>query len=202
MKKVFIFGLLLSICLISPAFSQSSETLTFTTYYPSPIGVYRLLEVAESLAVGDISTTSINTVDGLDPGELWVQGSVIYNPRDDDPASWASGKEGEVHYSSMYDRFYYFNGDTGNWMGQGAGGGSSCFTKYNNDTATCPSCPVGWTQESCLGTYGYGGYRLHPYPLVMFPPGGGQATSCSNCNRWELANQGAFYIGQAALCCK
>lgn len=50
---IFLLGVTLVFFVASPSFSQETqETLTFTTYYPSPIGIYRELR-SQRLAVGD-----------------------------------------------------------------------------------------------------------------------------------------------------
>ena len=40
---------------LSLAQSQSDGTITITTYYPSPNGVFKDMEVKEKLAIGNIS---------------------------------------------------------------------------------------------------------------------------------------------------
>ena len=73
MKKVFLTLLLiltLTILITLPAFSQTptSETLTFTTYYPSPHGVYKQLLVTERMAIGNADGSIDGIVDVNDLG--------------------------------------------------------------------------------------------------------------------------------------
>ncbi|MCM8774615.1 MAG: hypothetical protein NC820_07810, partial [Candidatus Omnitrophica bacterium] len=70
-KKVLVF---LSIC-VSCAFAQ--ESITLTTYYPAPLGVYNRLE-AQSLGVGDNNNDgTINITDvPNNPGDVWIRGNV------------------------------------------------------------------------------------------------------------------------------
>ncbi|MDP2922423.1 MAG: hypothetical protein Q8O30_01705 [Candidatus Omnitrophota bacterium] len=74
--------LFLTCSLILPAFSQqqNQETITITTYYPAPFGVYRQL-VTQTLGVGDNNTDgAIGGNDApdpaTDPGEVWISGNV------------------------------------------------------------------------------------------------------------------------------
>jgi len=62
MKKVLL-TLILTILISLPAFSQQQETLTLTTYYPSPFGVYRNLLVTESMAIGNVDGSPGGEVD-------------------------------------------------------------------------------------------------------------------------------------------
>lgn len=80
MKKIPIICLAISIFLICPVFAQTSETITFTTYYPSPVGVYNRL-VTNTLGVGDNdSSGGIDAADTpdptTDPGDVWIAGNV------------------------------------------------------------------------------------------------------------------------------
>jgi hypothetical protein len=82
-KKMFIKALNLFSWLIflfcSSAFS-ATETLTVTTYYPTPLGVYSRLATT-TLGVGD--TNGANGLEGADapnpathPGDAWIAGNV------------------------------------------------------------------------------------------------------------------------------
>jgi len=89
MKKVVLFCALILVAM--PAFSQQ-ETLTITTYYPAPFGVYREMRMFK----GDINTEIMLNNDGLgNPNiELRYLGNVIpagrgmpYIDFSNDPAS-------------------------------------------------------------------------------------------------------------------
>ncbi len=64
-----------------PAFCQTnqSETITFTTYYPSPFGVYRQLQT-QTLGVGDTNydyvVDSNDVPPATSPGDVWIAGHV------------------------------------------------------------------------------------------------------------------------------
>tara|TARA_Y100000031_G_C8197595_1_gene374514 strand:+ start:173 stop:976 length:804 start_codon:yes stop_codon:yes gene_type:complete len=80
MNKALIIVVLLSLSLVSSAFSQTTETITLTTYYPSPIGIYNQL-VTNTLGVGDnVGSDGINSADAPDPatnpGDVWIAGNV------------------------------------------------------------------------------------------------------------------------------
>jgi hypothetical protein len=80
MNKKLIIGILVIIILLhAKAFSQTQETLTVTTYYPSPRGMYKEL-TTENLTVSDRTDTyrlhvgdSRTYLDGLDGASLhWI----------------------------------------------------------------------------------------------------------------------------------
>jgi hypothetical protein len=89
MPKIKILSLfILSLILCSFLFAQ--ETITITTYYPAPDGVFKDLEVKKSLAVGNITASSIGSVENLDQGEVWVEDSAIFEPKSGDPSTWST----------------------------------------------------------------------------------------------------------------
>ena len=128
MKKiilVFIFNLFLSTACLAQ--SNYTESLTITTYYPAPYGVYRDLLARKSFAVGNFTS---NEVQALKPGQLQVEDSIVYKPRSDDPANWPkTGPKGEMAYSSNKDDMYFFNGATWKAIGSAA-------------TPTIPTTPI------------------------------------------------------------
>ncbi|MCM8787527.1 MAG: hypothetical protein NC935_05680 [Candidatus Omnitrophica bacterium] len=78
MKKFFIF-LIFAIFNIL-VYSQQQETLTITTYYPAPVGVYNQL-VTRTLGVGDNNNDEqITALDApnfnTNPGDVWIAGNV------------------------------------------------------------------------------------------------------------------------------
>lgn len=121
LRKVLIllFGFML-VLVYPTSFAQQQETLTVTTYYPSPYGSYKQLEVSRS---------------------------VTYDPVDKDTLT--NPKEGELVYNSSDDAFYYYNGSDWVKQGGGnyvlltvncPCGGGFCVRTY-------PNCPNGWTVE-------------------------------------------------------
>jgi hypothetical protein len=135
--------LLLSVLLISAggfAFAQSnsSETLTITTYYPSPYGVYRNLEVKRGMAVGDITKGPLASMDNLKSGQLYINNSVVLNTLPTTPAD-SNGTAGQVIYVGGTDKMIKYH-DGIRWV---------------NATLTPPPCPPGkqcyttGSSESC-----------------------------------------------------
>ncbi|MBD3245414.1 MAG: hypothetical protein GF333_00180 [Candidatus Omnitrophica bacterium] len=67
-KKFLFFCAVSAAVLIFPRGARSDsnqETLTFTTYYPSPYGVYKALVISERGAVGDLNQDNMVNVDDL-----------------------------------------------------------------------------------------------------------------------------------------
>jgi hypothetical protein len=98
-----------------PTAARADETLTISTYYPSPYGVYRRLEVKRAIAVGG---NGFSTVNGLRAGQMFVNQSIILNNLTSLPSA-ATARQGQL--------IYY---------------GPEHMLKYRNDTqwvnATCP----------------------------------------------------------------
>ena len=122
----------------SLTFAQSnySETLTITTYYPSPYGVYRNLEVKSGLAVGDITQGPLNSMDNLTSGQLYINNSLVLNSLPGTPVP-AFSKAGQVIYVNNTisgERMLKFYNDTA-WVN------ATCSTCIANQT--CGACPTG-----------------------------------------------------------
>ena len=123
--------------------SNYSETLTITTYYPSPYGVYRNLEVKSGLAVGDITQGPLGSMDNLTSGQLYINNSLVLNSLAGTPAP-AFSKAGQVIYvnnATSGERMLKFhNGNV--WMN--ATGYPACIANQ-----TCGACPTGGPQYYC-----------------------------------------------------
>ncbi len=164
MQKFFVFFVLNLFFLIS--FSQ--QQITITTYYPSPVGIYKEL-MTRKLSVGDANKDG--NINSLDLPNL--EGSIVFAPQTGDPQYWPAGKEGELAYSRDKASFYYYNGSE--WVRQ-AGyrvcislkracpglqyddvtGDLQCkvWTGTHYKTLSLPSCPPGWEDvgEGCVIT--------------------------------------------------
>ena len=148
---VFILSLVLLIPAISQAQSNYSETLTITTYYPSPYGVYRNLEVKRSLAVGDITKGPLGSMDNLTSGQLYINNSLVLNSLPGTPAP-AFSKAGQVIYvnnATSGERMLKFH-DGNAWVNATAPpcpSGKQCYTSGSSES--CPSTqicrPSNWT---------------------------------------------------------
>ena len=126
-----ILTLILLLTVTIPAFAQSnySETLTITTYYPSPYGVYHNLEVKSGLAVGG---SGYSTVNNLKEGQLFINNSVILNSFSATPEN-STGKAGQVISVGGADKMLKFhNGNK--WV-------NATFNCLTNQT--CAACPSG-----------------------------------------------------------
>ena len=137
---------------VASVFAQSNttESLTITTYYPSPYGVYRNLEVKKGLAVGG---SGFATVSSLKEGQLFLNNSVLLNPHTNTPTS---GNEGEVIYVAGNEHMFKFHNETSwvNLTGSGSGGplcgSSNAKTASTAPTATANLCKTG-TASSVSG---------------------------------------------------
>ena len=174
---VFILSLVLLIPAISQAQSNYSETLTITTYYPSPYGVYRNLEVKRGLAVGDITQSSLGSMDNLTSGQLYINNSVILNTLSTTPAN-TSGKAGQVIYvnnTTSGERMLKFH-DGMKWVnatytGYPIGTCSGTQTCRPSDWISPTSCP------SCGATY----INSYTYSTHWCPPQCGNPGNLCSC---------------------
>jgi hypothetical protein len=180
MKKTLIFSFSLLALLVSPAFSQ--ETLTITTYYPSPTGIYNRLATT-TLGVGD--NDGSGTLDAADapdpatnPGDVWIAGDVgIGTITPQLPAP--NGNPGNLDVNDVYLR------STGEWLSQ-AGGGGGCYVSYSG------GCLTGFTNMGSLGSFG-NCYHQRPWGGSDYfsPPGG----TCSG-------SEYRYTFGTADVCCQ
>lgn len=81
-NKMFLRSLVLSLfcgCFIC-FYTFSQETVTITTYYPSPAGIYNRI-VTMSMGVGDTNSSgALDAADApdpvMDPGSIWIAGNL------------------------------------------------------------------------------------------------------------------------------
>ncbi|MDD2702499.1 MAG: hypothetical protein PHC33_00615 [Candidatus Omnitrophica bacterium] len=157
----------------------AEESITITTYYPSPYGVYNQLQT-NRLAVGD--TDGNDTLDDADQPNR--DGDIRLKAQAGNPAAWPAGQIGQFAYSSTQDSLYHYNGST--WVA--SGGGGTCMVTYNSPVGSC-SCPSGWTLKYDLGSWGYCGYDVGTN--FFRPPGGGCPSG------WDTD-----FFGEGCLCCQ
>jgi hypothetical protein len=221
LKKVFSsLSLSLSLSLISvfllsfspPLFAE--ETITITTYYPSPYGVYREMR-AKRIAIGDtyfdgaeVPWEEINGDGGLIDylADLVVEGNVgigTTNPNANAILDISSTTKAimlprmtTVQKSAIsppaagmvvYDttEAALYAHNGSAWVKQG--GGSTCVVTYNSAVGSC-SCPSGWTLKLALGSWGCCYYDGNNF---FRPPGGGCPSG------WGSDN-----LGEGCLCCQ
>jgi len=145
MRNFFIFGLIgLAVIISGLAFAQeeSTESITITTYYPAPFGVYNEMR-ANKMVIGDpdSSTTPAPDTDGV----MIFKGSVS------DPSGLNDQQDGALYYNDFDHKFKYYDSFAGEWKEPGGVGGipSNTVIFYNGT-----SCPSGWTElTSARGRY-------------------------------------------------
>jgi hypothetical protein len=138
-KKIFGLGLLF-MAIGALAFADSMETLTLTTYYPAPYGVYFQL-ATKRLSVGLLTQADQPTRDG----------DIRLEPQTGSPTTaWPAGQPGQLAYSQDNDAFYHYNGSA--WVADGGGSGTVAYldcawgpTYVGLSSCTPPACPAGWT---------------------------------------------------------
>src|SRR3989338_7922827 len=123
-KPVFTLFLSLGFCLATllinlifplSSFSQSNntteeETLTITTYYPAPYGVYNEMR-ANKMVIGDTNASS--TPSPATPGVVRFKGLAT------DPGWGNDSQEGALYYNTQENNFKYYNGTV--WQKLGGG---------------------------------------------------------------------------------
>ncbi len=157
MRKVIVFVTVILFFRMSFCLAQQEESITITTYYPSPHGEYNELQT-NKFAVGDTNESG-----GLDAGDqpdangqLYTARSVIYKPQSSLPTS--DTKEGELIYNISDKQLYVYKGATDGW--QPIGGGGACpsgftDTGYGYCIQTNENSARNWYSASdyCADTY-------------------------------------------------
>ncbi|MDO8662271.1 MAG: hypothetical protein Q7K98_03520 [Candidatus Omnitrophota bacterium] len=169
MTRFRILALLFLFSVCSTAFlSAADETLTITTYYPSPYGSYNSLQTS-TLGVGDNNgDTKLTSADvPTTVGDVWIKGKVGIGTTTPGTKLEVNGQikitggnpgAGKVLTSDA-------NG-VGSWQGGGAGlvqYGGSYLVEYMGGTCTTPnivtsncSCPAGYSARMIAkGEYYY-----------------------------------------------
>ena len=82
-------------------FAQGGETITITTYYPAPYGVYNELR-ANKMVIGDSDASSTPSPD--------TDGVVRFKGRSSDPAGADDTKPGALYYNTTDNEFKYHDG--------------------------------------------------------------------------------------------
>jgi len=162
MKRIFAFVLALSFILSITAFSQ--ETLTLTTYYPAPFGIYQRL-VTNALGVGDTNTSGgIDSGDAPDPaadpnqtGDVWIAGEMGIGTTQ--PSSGGE-QDLKLDVEGAVGAQYYCDEDGNNCSQPPFAGindilsqrGEFCYYSNNDNFYTgTVQCPAGYNLLSCAG---------------------------------------------------
>jgi hypothetical protein len=140
--------------------AQHDETLTISTYYPSPYGVYRRLEVKRALAVGG---AGFSTVNSLSSGQMFVNNSIILNNLTSLPGP-AVAKEGQlIYYTGGGEHMLKYRTNT-QWLNATCPVGRQCLRPNTDD-----SCPLGQVCQkklSCSTIYFYSATSSMTYSCV------------------------------------
>ena len=190
LSKKFLF-FLFSI-LVFPVFLFAEESITITTYYPSPYGSYNQL-TTNRLAMGD--TNGDGVMDASDQSNR--DGDIRLKAQAGDPTTWPAGAPGQIAYSSTKDSLYVYGTQ---WVAAGSGGGAS-FTYYCNNTAPnlCTNsggaqgyCPTGSKQVYALGSWGWCDNCCGPNTARAYwrPPGG----TCYSGGGYSPNDTGMAYV--------
>jgi len=179
LKQLFLSLVFVSL-LIPNSFLFAEESITITTYYPSPYGSYNEL-AANRLAIGD--TNGNGTLDAADQPNR--DGDIRLKAQTDDPAFWPAGTQGQFAYSSTQDSLYHYNGSS--WV---ASSGGASYVDYSMPAGRSvgSACSIsGFTIKGDLGSWGYC-YKPASAYYFFRPPGGG--CPCG----WSSNNVGEAYV--------
>ncbi|MBI4056525.1 MAG: hypothetical protein HY399_03150 [Elusimicrobia bacterium] len=195
-KKLKRLLYLLLISVASFPKSLSTETLTLTTYYPAPYGVYNEMRTTgnaylayQSGNVGIGTSSPINKLSVLGnadfAGALIAGGVVKVGALGSEP----SGEEGAIYLNTSDPTNHQFKGyANGAWAALGAGGGGgSCYVSY---LQTGTHCSLGFSNEGSVGWWSACGVSE---PNLVTSPG----LTCS-----DIGPYSTYASGQAYLCCK
>jgi len=188
-KKIFLLLIAIFSGMITVTSAQDTESITFTTYYPSPYGSYNQLD-----------TVSLNIVNSSS-----AVGSINFQGSNNAPTTGVNGVgEGSLYYNTGVHQFMYMD-NTNTWKRFG-GSSSGSYTHYcfNNNlpgglTPACPAtdyaidsqgpCDTGFTVTRIFGSWGS---CTNVAGLQFFLPPG---NSCGTA-------YGTFVVGRAYLCSK
>lgn len=171
-KSVFCLALVL-MCF---SWVYAQESITISTYYPSPYGSYNELQT-NRLAIGDTNQDGQLTNADMPNRD----GDIRLRPQPITPASWPAGARGQLAYSGSENALYHYNGL--NWVGLGTWlPGAVCGAYWREKSASgwhtavsapcqgqdvSTGCPTGFTRVG--GTFDGSGvniYKLQVYVCV------------------------------------
>lgn len=229
MRKYFCIFL---ICIFAiPFYVFSQDTITITTYYPSPVGAYQQL-MTNTLGVGDNDgSNSITSADAPDPavvaqqGDVWIAGDVGIKTGTTGPArslevkgtdgiriaptdvaAIASPQLGDIAIDSASGDLQWYNGTE--WS---SAGGGTCYVAYfpyrdgKSGSTTPNSSYLDPDKSSCLTGFTDMG-SLGPYGICGY---GGTTYGVyfppnGKCCQDPPThwNDTEYYTGEGHLCCR
>lgn len=109
---IFLLCFIFVSCAVSFSQNDGNETLTLTTYLPSPNAVFNQLEAKTKLVVGDITHSNtaenhIATINDVTDDQLFVENSVIFGNQTSSPAS---PKAGQIYFNNTSKTLEFNNG--------------------------------------------------------------------------------------------
>ena len=133
-RKTF-FCVLIILVFIMASYAYAGK-VELTTYYPAPYGEYK-----------DLKSKKLATGDDLPSRE----GDMRLQAHETDPTTWDPGEEGQIAYSNVTHKLYYFDGT--NWVESGGGGGVLGAPTATHTFTINPNQTLTWTHN--LGTTDY-----------------------------------------------
>ena len=86
------------------------DSLSITTYFPSPKTAYKDLEVKKKLVVGNISqsgNTKLDSIGELKNGQVYIGHSIVFSKE----PTWPNNhKKGEIIYNVDHHKLQFYNG--------------------------------------------------------------------------------------------
>ncbi|MDD5347416.1 MAG: hypothetical protein PHT59_02235 [Candidatus Omnitrophica bacterium] len=145
MSLVFVFTMLL--CAACLAQSNATDSVTITTYYPAPYGVYKNMRLHPSQepqgAAAQRGTLYFNATTNQTyyfNGSAWVPFNFFANIQFNTAAVRPSDTEGTVYYNVSSHQPEYFDGNQ--WKAFGGGSsGNMCGNSFCETGEDCGSCP-------------------------------------------------------------
>jgi len=127
-KKIFLLLIAIFSGMITVTSAQDTESITFTTYYPSPYGSYNQLD-----------TVSLNIVNSSS-----AVGSINFQGSNNAPTTGVNGVgEGSLYYNTGVHQFMYLD-NTNTWRQFGGGIGDTCYTLCFQPVAGCDRTTGNW----------------------------------------------------------
>jgi hypothetical protein len=122
--KNIVAGILLIIIIsafLPTAHSQNQESLSITTYYPSPNGVFRDLEIRSKLAVGNITNSGNTTYDSmaeLGNAQMYVNSIILGNVTVTPGTACPANEAGTLRFNRNFRKLQFCDGN--NWLNASA----------------------------------------------------------------------------------
>ncbi len=158
MKSIILFILVLfSTAICFAAQSNYTESLTISTYYPAPYGVYRDLQARKSLAVGNFTASEVQS---LNSGDIMTSGVIIVG-------NGTTAVNGAFRFNGTGFEGYY----GGKWNPLGGSGGNPLVNSLHTES----QCVAAGGEVVSIGA---------AYPICRYNAGG-CPTGWNRYNNWS-----------------